>query len=286
MMWLGDNWYTREADYHHPWGLWYRAHRDRSLPVLQNFLKAMPHYAIWDDHDYGPNNGDKSFVFKKTSRNVFVSYWANPSYGLNDDGIFTKVGYGDTEFFMMDDRSWRSSDDMSAYAFDKPNEAKRMWGQQQMDWLKNALRTSPATFKFIVTGTQTMNVASMADCLQSYPVEFDELMNFLNAEKINGVLFLTGDRHHSEVIRFNRFDGYPLYDITSSPLTSGVAKVYGREKDNAARVNGTLVEQQNYTRISVTGAAGERTLTAHFIGIKGEQLATWSVSEKELKWNR
>jgi alkaline phosphatase D len=286
MMWLGDNWYTREADYHHPWGLWYRAHRDRSLPVLQNFLKAMPHYAIWDDHDYGPNNSDKSFVYKKTSRNVFVSYWANPSYGLNDDGIFTKVGYGDVEFFMMDDRSYRSSDDMSAYAFDKPNEAKRMWGLQQMDWLKNALRTSMATFKFIVTGTQTMNVASNADCLQSYPVEFEELMNFLNAEKINGVLFLTGDRHHSEVVRFNRFDGYPLYDITSSPLTSGVAKVYGREKDNAARVNGTLVEQQNYTRISINGAAGERTLTAHFIGIKGEQLATWSVSEKELKWNR
>jgi alkaline phosphatase D len=175
---------------------------------------------------------------------------------------------------------------MSAYAFDKPNEAKRMWGEQQMDWLKNALRNSMATFKFIVTGTQTLNVASLADCLQSYPVEFDELMNYLKAEKINGVVFLTGDRHHSEVIRYNRYDGYPLFDITSSPLTSGIAKVYGREIDNPARVSGTLVEQQNYTRINISGAAGDRTLTAQFVGIKGEQLATWSISEKDLKWNR
>jgi alkaline phosphatase D len=286
MMWLGDNWYTREADYYSPWGLWYRAHRDRSLPVLQPFLKAMPHYAIWDDHDYGPDNADKSFIFKKTSRNVFMSYWGNPSYGLNDEGIYTRLAHSDAEFFMMDDRSFRSSDELAAFSFDKPNEAKRMWGKEQMDWLKNSLRNSLATFKFIVTGTQTLNLASEADCLQAYPVEFEELMNFLKAEKINGVLFLTGDRHHSEVIRYERYDGYPLYDITSSPLTSGVATVYGREKNNPARVAGTLVEAQNYTRISISGASGDRTLTAAFVGIKGEQLATWSIGEKELKWTQ
>lgn len=284
MIWLGDNWYTREPDYNSAWGLWYRAHRDRSLPVLQPFLKAMPHYAIWDDHDYGPNDADKSYIFKKTSRNVFVNYWANPSYGMNDEGIYTKISYGDADFFLMDDRYFRSNDELSAYAFDKTNDAKRMWGKEQMDWLKNALRHSKAVFKFIVTGSQTLNVSSMFDCLQAYPVEFDELINFLNAERINGVVFLTGDRHHSEVIRYNRYDGYPLYDITSSPLTSGVAKVFGKEKDNPARMPGTLVEEQNYTRISISGASGERTLTAAFLGIKGEQLATWSVSEKDLKW--
>lgn len=283
MMWLGDNWYTREADYFSPWGLWYRAHRDRSLPVLQNFLKAMPHYAIWDDHDYGPNNADKSFTLKETSRQIFTSYWANPSYGLKNEGIYSKVSYSDADFFLMDDRYFRSADDMSAYVFDKPNADKRMWGKQQLDWLKNALLTSAATFKFIVTGSQSLNTLSPFDCLQSYPVEFNELMDFLISEKINGVIFLTGDRHHSEIIRYDRRDGYALIDITSSPLTSGIAKVYDKEKDNAARVPGTLVEAQNYTRISISGKNGERVLMAEFIGIKGEKLAGWSVSEKDLK---
>jgi alkaline phosphatase D len=283
MLWLGDNWYTREPDFYSEWGLWYRAHRDRSLPILQPFLKAMPHYAIWDDHDYGPNNGDKSYVFKEVSRKIFMNYWANPTYGQNNEGIYTRFTWGDAEFFLMDDRYFRSNDEMSPYAFDKPNPQKRMWGERQMDWLKNALIQSNATFKFIVTGSQTLNPASPYDCLQSYPIEYNELMDFLAAEKINGIMFLTGDRHHSEVIRYDRIGAYSLYDITSSPLTSSVAKVGGKEKDNPARVAGTLVEQQNYTRISLSGKTGERKLLVEFLGIKGDKLASWSIDEKELK---
>jgi alkaline phosphatase D len=286
MLWLGDNWYTREADYFSEWGMWYRPHRDRSLPVLQPLLKAMPHYAIWDDHDYGPNNGDKAFVFRETSRNVFMHYWANPSYGQNNEGIYTHFSWGDADFFLMDDRYFRSNDAMSPYSFDKPNPEKRMWGARQMDWLKNSLIQSKSVFKFIVTGSQTLNPASPYDCLQSYPVEYNELMDFLATEKISGVIFLTGDRHHSEVIRYDRNGAYPLYDITSSPLTSSIGRVSGKEKDNPARVPGTLVEQQNYTRISITGNKNERKLLVEFLGLKGEKLASWTIDEKELKWSK
>lgn len=283
MLWLGDNWYTREADYLSPWGLWYRASRDRSMPVLQRFLKSMQHYAIWDDHDYGPNDGDKSYSLKETSLQVFKNYWANPSYGQNGQGIYSRISYGDCDFFLMDDRYFRSNDDMSPYVYDKPNPNKRMWGAEQMDWLKNSLLQSKAVFKFIVTGSQTLNPASPYDCLQDYPVEFNELMSYLNAEKINGVLFLTGDRHHSEVIRYDRNDNYTLYDITSSPLTSGVSKVGGKEASNPARINNTLVEDQNFTRVSVTGKQGERKLNVEFVNARGKTMGEWTVSEKELK---
>ena len=70
-LWLGDNWYYREVDYGSEWGLYYRASRDRAWPVLQNLLKSMAHYGIWDDHDYGPNNADKSFALKEASRELF-----------------------------------------------------------------------------------------------------------------------------------------------------------------------------------------------------------------------
>ena len=243
----------------------------------------MPQYAIWDDHDFGPNDGDKSFTLKETSRKVFMNYWANPSYGEEGKGIYTRITHNDCDFFLMDDRYFRSNDDMKPLAYGKPNEHKQMWGPVQMEWLKNALLLSKAPFKFIVTCSQTLNPASPFDCLQDFPVEFEELMGFLSAEKISGVLFLTGDRHHSEVIRYERREKYTLYDITSSPLTSSVGKVFGKEKDNPARLNNTLVEAQNYSRISISGKTGERKLTVEFLGIKGEKLAEWSISEKELR---
>ena len=93
----------------------------------------MPQYAIWDDHDFGPNDGDKSFVLKETSRKVFMNCWANPSYGEEGKGIYTRITYNDCDFFLMDDRYFRSNDDIKAMAYGKPNEHKRMWGTVQME---------------------------------------------------------------------------------------------------------------------------------------------------------
>ena len=66
MLWLGDNWYTREVDYADEWGLWKGASRDRASPVLQPFLRSTSHLAIWDDHDYGPNDMGKLFIHKES----------------------------------------------------------------------------------------------------------------------------------------------------------------------------------------------------------------------------
>lgn len=285
-LWLGDNWYYREVDYGSEWGLYYRASRDRAWPVLQNLMKAMPQYAIWDDHDYGPNNSDKSYALKDASRELFKKYWANPSYGENGQGIYTKFSYSDVDFFLMDDRWFRSNDFMAPTINGKPNPDKRMWGPQQMEWLRNALKSSLASFKIIVTGSQTLNPASPNDCLQSYPIEFNEIMDFLLQEKISGVVFLTGDRHHSEVIKYERQGAYPLYDITASPFTSGIGKVGEREANNPARIAGTLVEAQNYGRISVSGGPRERVLKVEFVGLKGEKLGEWSVNSNQLRMPR
>ncbi len=282
MLWLGDNWYTREVDYFDAWGMWYRASRDRSSPVLRNFLKAMPHYAMWDDHDYGPNDIGKHFILKETAREVFSKYWANPSYGMQGQGVYSIVSYGDVDIFMMDDRWWRSADNMPDSINGQPNPNKQMWGKEQMEWLKNALLYSRAPFKIIANGSQILNPVSPFDKLANCPAEYQELMSFLEANRINGVLFMSGDRHHSEVIKVDRPSQYPLYDITVSPLTSGTHRFGGPEKDNPYRVYG-LDEKQNYGKISVTGERNKRKLTVAFFGVKGEALGEWTVSENDLK---
>ncbi|MBS1599417.1 MAG: alkaline phosphatase family protein [Bacteroidetes bacterium] len=285
MLWLGDNWYTREVDYLSEWGLYYRASHDRSLSVLKNFWKAMPHYAIWDDHDYGPDDSDGSYTLKDESRKLFKNYWCNPSFGQDDKGIFTKISYSDVDVFLTDDRYFRSSDNLLDSIDGKPNPDKHFFGKTQMKWLENALATSDASFKIIAIGSQVLNhLNKAAESMRYFSAEYYELMNFLNEQKINGVIFLTGDRHHSEVVKEDRANAYPLYDITSSPLTSGISKVRGPEINNPARVAGTLVEQQNFSKITVTGKKGERKLTVDFLGLKGEQLASWSVEEKVLKY--
>ena len=163
---------------------------------------------------------------------------------------------------------------------------KHFLGTTQLKWLENALTTSDATFKIIAIGSQVLNhLNKAAESMRYFTAEFNELMQFLNDQKINGVIFLTGDRHHSEIVKEDRANNYPLYDITSSPLTSGISKVRDIEINNPARVPGTLVEQQNFSKLSVTGKKGERKLTVEFISLKGEKLSSWAIEEKELKSN-
>jgi alkaline phosphatase D len=282
MLWLGDAWYTREVDYYSEWGLWYRASHDRAVPVMQNFLKAMPQLATWDDHDYGPNDIGKNYILKETSRNVFMKYFSNPSYGENGQGVYTMTSWGDADIFITDDRWWRSADRIKDSVQGKPNPGKTMLGKEQLEWLKNSLLYSTATFKIIAVGSQVLNPVSPFDKWADFSLEYNEIMDFLQEYKINGVVFLTGDRHHSEIIKVERPGTYPLYDVTVSPLTSGMYPFGGAEKNNPYRVLGIELKQ-NYGKFSFSGPKGSRKLMVEFFGIKGDKLGEWSVTEKELK---
>lgn len=282
-IWMGDNWYTREVDFGSPWGLNYRASRDRSQKTLQAFMAAMPQYSIWDDHDYGPNDAGKSFIFKEESRQIFKNYSTNPSYGEDGRGIYTQFSYNDVDVFLTDDRYFRSHDDMkdTTDALGKPT--KTFLGQQQMEWLKNALLFSKAPFKIVVIGSQVLNPLNEYECMQNYSKEYNELMQFLDESKVPGVVFFSGDRHHSEVIKIDRPGIYPLYDVTASSYTAGVSKANGKEKTNPYRVENTLVEENNFAKISVSGASKKRQLKIEFINKEGIVKGSCEIAEEDLR---
>ena len=284
MLWLGDNWYTREVDYGSTWGLRYRAHHDRSSPVLQPLLRAMPHYAIWDDHDFGPNDYGSSYIYTGEGRSMFADYWPNPSFGRDGKGIYTQFNFNDVPFFLLDDRTWRSEDDTRDSIGGKPNADKKMLGREQLTWLENALLFQKnAPFKIIANGSQVLNPRSPYECLRHCPAEWQELMGFIAQYNIGGVVFLSGDRHHSEIIRLERAGDYPLYDITISPLTSGPAKPAKEEEGMPERVAGTLITEQNFARISVSGAKGARVLKVLFLDKAGVEKGTWEAGENDLR---
>ncbi len=284
MLWLGDNWYYREVDFLSEWGLWYRASYERSRPHLQSFLKSMSHYAIWDDHDYGANNDNHSFPFKSASRELFQTYWSNPGKHSGNPVVYTKLNHYDVDIFLMDGRSYRNDDKNVSVKDGLLNPSKCLLGTQQMQWLKDALLSSITPFKIIALGSQVLNQLSPFDCLYNYPFEFNELMQFIATHRIEGVLFVSGDRHHSEIIGYPIPGAYTTYDITSSPLTAGVAKARNNEVNNPNRVAGSLIEVQNYARMSVVGPPKDRKLQVEFKDKQGKTLFNYSIHQSALKF--
>jgi alkaline phosphatase D len=278
MLWLGDNLYFREADYESPWGMSYRWHYQRALPELQPLLRATQHYAIWDDHDYGPNDTNRSFVFKGAALELFQRYWANPSYGLPDTpGIFTTFSYLDADFFLLDDRWYRSADRIVG----EPD--KTMLGAAQLDWLKQALTASTATFKFIANGSQLLNDVNRFEGWQNFKSEREAFIDWLTRQGVTGVVFLSGDRHHTELLRRERAGSYPIYELTCSPLTAG-PRTTDDEKDNPLRVSGTLVMgQRNFCMLEVGGPRKERKLVFRAFTSDGRELWAQEVTGDALR---
>ncbi len=280
MLWLGDNVYLREPDWENEAGLRYRYANDRSLPEMQALLGAAHHYAIWDDHDFGPNDSDRTYRLREQSLGVFQDYWLNPSYGTEQTpGVFTRFNWSDVDLFLLDDRYHRSPNSMPA------GPDKRMFGREQMQWLKEALANSRATFKIVAAGNQILNPVVFYEGLGKFPVEQQELLDFLREARISGVVFLTGDRHHTELIRRADIPGlYPLYDFTSSPLTSRAGKLE-READNPARVPGTWVAgARNFGILEVTGPLDDRRLTLRTLDVKGKELWNHTIKASEVSF--
>lgn len=117
-----------------------------------------------------------------------------------------------------------------------------------------------------------------------YVLEQEALIKFIQEEQIEGVLFITGDRHHSEISRRKLNDGYYLYDIVNSSLTAGLHTLSDYENTNPDLLKDKTVNQNNYTRFSVSGNAKERILKLEFKDVKGMVLKEWQLSENELKF--
>lgn len=277
MIWGGDNMYYREVDFYSGSGMYHRYTHTRSLPALQPLLVAMPHYAIWDDHDYGPDNSDRSFRLKRKALEVFKNFWANPNYIFENEGVTGIFSWADCDFFLLDNRWWRSPNNRSA------TQKKDYLGDKQLEWLIDALSYSDATFKFIVNGGQVLNPVAIKENYANYPEERAYLLKMIKEEEIEGVFFLTGDRHHSCLQKLDRTNSYPLYDLTISPLTAGAGAPEIEERE-APIVEGTLVAKtQNFAKLSITGPNENRILRIQVFDYKGTQLWQQLIPAKHLK---
>jgi len=284
MLWSGDYLYYLRKDFASSEKMWERQINTRKRKNLNYFLKQMPQYAIWDDHDYGSFNGNKNFNLKDTSFFLHKHFWANPSYGLPETkGIFTYFKKYDADFILLDGRFYRTL----------PNDKnKTVLGKEQLDWLFDKLKKSTATFKFIVSGSQFLNEYN--DTLQTFNEMTDEgfdlfpeerklILDYITANNIKGVIFISGDRHFTELQKLKRENNYPIYDFTCSPMTSFLEAPSKAERQSTLKVPTTYVHQRNYSKISITGNKGERNCIIEVYSDKSKLLWKYKISEEELR---
>jgi alkaline phosphatase D len=239
MLWLGDNSYLREADWSTQTGIHHRYTHSRSVPEMQPLFASTHQYAIWDDHDFGPNDSDRSFIHKNKTLAAFENFWGNPTTGLPgiEGGITTSFQWNDVQFFLLDNRYFRSPNHR------KTGEATIL-GKQQLEWLIDALATSKASFKIIAIGGQVLNPLPIwENYANRHAEERAYLLKQIAEEGIKNVIFLDGDRHHTELSKMVNTAGNTIYDLTCSPLTSGTGK---RDEINPLQVLNSLVTERNF----------------------------------------
>jgi alkaline phosphatase D len=188
----------------------------RRKKEFANVLRQVPTYAIWDDHDYGPNNSDGTAEGKEFSLAGWKQAWPNPASGTPDTpGAFFKFSRGDVDFFVVDGRYHRSPNELP------DNDKKRMLGDAQFEWLLNGLKNSKAKFKIIASGSVLHH--SKVDGWRIFTFSRHRLFDAIKKNKISGVMYIGGDMHRSLVWQHHESDrvGYPMIEIMSSGITNG-----------------------------------------------------------------
>lgn len=275
MLWLGDNIYLREVDFGSYAGFGHRYSHMRALPELQNLLKAQPNVAIWDDHDFGPNDCDGFFIHKDWSQSAFEAFWANPGYGLPDGkgGITTHFRFMDVDFFLLDNRYHRVN-------HDNKTQQPQILGEEQIDWLMGGLKSSRAPFKVIAVGGQLLSDAAIYENHAQFPEERARIIERLNEEDIRGVVFLSGDRHNGELTRMQLPNGHWVHDLTASPLTS--ASYDHTDEPNTLRVEGTMIGERHFAELNFSGPRKDRMLEIVMRGVHGDTLWTHQIRAQDL----
>ena len=193
------------------------------FPPMARVLQRTAWYGTWDDHDFGDNDTDGRVRGKANSRQAFIEFHANPSYGNGQNGIYTKFRRGPIEVFLLDTRT---------FAATEPSPFLRhhasLLGQRQWTWLLKALKKSKAPIKVLACGMIWNDATrpNKQDHWGSYPHERTALFKEIGRNKISGVVLVGGDIHRSRVVRHatKATAGYDIIELISSPMHHSIIK--------------------------------------------------------------
>jgi alkaline phosphatase D len=190
----------------------------RSDAALRKVHSLFPYITTWDDHEVQDNYAGRprdgglppQNQYSAARRNAgyrafFESMPLYPIKGGPGDRIYRTLPFGrNVELFMLDQRQYRDNqpcDDASAPPCAELNNSRAFLGSRQMKFVKQRLKASKAAWKII--GNEVMFMSAKVgpntyygyDSWQGYPTEREELAQYIKSQKIEDVVFVTGDIH-------------------------------------------------------------------------------------------
>lgn len=266
-VWLGDNIYgdsdvidTLESKYKRLLG-------NPDYNELKNMSEVI---GTWDDHDYGKNDGGVEFISKKGSQKAFMDFMEIPSTDpmRNRDGVYSSQVYTlngkKIKILLLDSRYHRDQVERVDGVYNK-NLTGTVLGDQQWEWLESELTNSSADIHLIGNGIQIISEQHRFEKWANFPNERARLLNMVSESKAKGVIFLSGDRHISEISEVQLEPmSYPLRDFTSSGLTHSYEEA-GAEI-NRHRVS-PLVGMKNFGLLEITTSPEEVTIKTKIRGL-------------------
>lgn len=164
----------------------------------------------WDDHDFGPNNSDGTYVDRANSAQVYRE--RVPHYDLAEPSgpIHQTWQIGRVLFIASDTRYHRSPNG------DPDTASKTMLGQAQKDWMDTLLATSAA--EMLVWHMPSQWMGDTGDSWGSFATERDELVQmFGDRGWLNRMMIISGDLHALTIDTGtgNQWGNFPVFHFAS-----------------------------------------------------------------------
>lgn len=257
-IWLGDNIYANtndEAVFEEKYAI------QNSNKDYQQLKATTPIIGTWDDHDYGTNDGDKTFnaSAKKISKRKALAFLGVPKdkpVWLRD-GLYQSYEYNfnklEIRVILLDTRYFKEPIVKGANGYE-PDEKADLLGEDQWKWLEGELAETEDIL-IIGNGTQILPEDHRFEKWANYPSSRNRFLDLLEKETTKKIVLLSGDRHIGEISKLT-LSNKTIYEVTSSGLTHSYETV-GNET-NRHRV-GNITSTLNYGLIEIT-ATGKISL--------------------------
>lgn len=232
-LFLGDNVYADTEDMAEMRGKYAKLDADPGFAALR---AACPILGVWDDHDYGVNDGGAEYPMREAAQREFAAFFRLPAESpvRQRPGIYDAVRFGPegrvVQIIQLDARYFRSplvklpqKGEFGPYT-GNTDPAATVLGESQWRWLGERLR-EPADLRVVMSSYQLLPQDHGWECWENFPAERARFLRLLKETRAGGVIVLSGDRHLGEIMTLPRTDplspGAPVWEFTSSGLTNG-----------------------------------------------------------------
>ena len=217
---------------------------------LENFLKNVSTEFIWDDHDFGLNDGGSDYRYKDRAKELFLETWKIPSQdprrlrdGLYFDKMIEKNGLK-VHLIFLDNRTfkseWKLTDEFNKEGKERYvkdfDPDKTLLGKKQWQWLKDKLNED-SNIKIILSSLQILSLGHGWESWDKLPLERERLFNLIDESNVSNLFILSGDRHRGGFYSFKTDDNNDIYEFTSSSLNLPIP--FNTEEKGPLRIGST-----------------------------------------------